>query len=470
MKALRIAGGVLIALLVLASIGVAYVVGQFDAPRIKAELAKAVQEKKQRTLRIDGDLKLALWPRIALDAGKLSLSEHQSDKEFAAIDSARISVALLPLLSKRIVVDAVEISGVRATLVKHKDGTLNIADLLTSDTAESDPVQLDIAGMRIADVHLVWRDEQTGAGTTLSGLELAAGPIRIDTGRKSFDIDGLALSLKERSASRTGADSFEFRLDAPKLAITPEKSVGETVTLSATLAAPQKTLAAKLVLSGIAASAHAATVAGVALDLDAKIAEASVNGRLESPLAIDLDKQTLALDKIAGAFDIAHPHVPAKRIKLPLEGALLADLAKSSAHGRLGARFDESKIALKFTVPKFAPLSLGFDLDIDTLNLDRYLPQKKEGGKNAEGDGKPDFSALNDLNINGTVRIGTLQVANIKAGNLKLRIRAAAGRLDIAPVSMKLDGGTLDSLTAGTASRLVGAVKRKTVGTAVFGK
>src|SRR5690242_12195053 len=126
MKVLKIAAivfGILIAVVIAAA---AYVAATFDANRLKAELTRVVQEKKQRTLAIDGELSLSFWPNVGVRLGHTTLSEHASAETFAAIDAARVSVAVMPLLSKQLVVDTVELSGVQATLVRRKDGTLNI--------------------------------------------------------------------------------------------------------------------------------------------------------------------------------------------------------------------------------------------------------------------------------------------------------------------------------------------------------
>ena len=52
-----------------------------------------VKDKKQRDLKLDGDIKLKFWPSIGADLGKMSLSEFKSDKEFAAVDGLRVGVA-----------------------------------------------------------------------------------------------------------------------------------------------------------------------------------------------------------------------------------------------------------------------------------------------------------------------------------------------------------------------------------------
>ena len=109
---------------------VGYVAATFNPNDYKDIIVKLVQEKKQRTLDLEGDIKLTLWPKLGADLGKVKLSEHNSSKEFASIDSAKVSLALLPLLRKELVVDTIYIDGVNVTIIRHKDGTTNFDDLM----------------------------------------------------------------------------------------------------------------------------------------------------------------------------------------------------------------------------------------------------------------------------------------------------------------------------------------------------
>lgn len=452
MKALKVLGIAVGALVLVLVAGIAVVSSQFDGERIKAELAKAVYDTSQRTLKIDGELGLSFWPNLGVTLGKLSLSEHGGKQAFASVESARVSVAVMPLLSGNIVANAVEINGAKATLIKRKDGRLNIDDLLAQGgggdkgaRAQGQPLRLDIAAIRIANTQLSWRDEKTGSTSTVSGLDLATGHVQADTGSKVYLIDALSLAAK----GKLDADSFDLRLQAPRIRIAPGKSSSDAVKLSAVLSGAQRSVDAKLRFSGIEGGAQALRVAKLALELDAKSGETSVKGGLTSALAADLEHKSAALEKLSGEFTVAHPQMPMQQMKLPVSGGLKADLARQTAAGSLATRFDESKVALKFDIPRFAPLALGFDLAIDRLNVDKYLPPKKEaGGRGAGagaggGDGKVDFSALKGLNLNGAVRIGSLQVSNIKATELKLQMKAANGRLVVAPHTAKLYGGSL---------------------------
>src|SRR3970040_2586844 len=85
----------------------AYIALTFDPNSYKPQIIQAVKDSKQRTLRLDGDIKLRFFPSIGASLGKVSLSEFQSEQEFVAVESASVSLKLLPLLYKPIVVDEV---------------------------------------------------------------------------------------------------------------------------------------------------------------------------------------------------------------------------------------------------------------------------------------------------------------------------------------------------------------------------
>jgi AsmA protein len=259
MKALRIIGIVFVVLLALLIAGVALLYAMFDGDKIKAEISRAVLEQKQRTLVIAGKPQLSIWPNVGIQLDGVSLSERASTTEFAALESARVSVAVLPLLSKQVQVSALDLVGLKATLIKRKDGTLNIADLLEptdgkapeakpADTPQSaEPLQIDIKSIRIANAQLTWRDEQAGTTTAVSNLSLSSGRVQADTGKKTASVDALALSIK----GSKDKDTFELTLNAPKLLLSPEKSSSDTITLTAQLQGPQRSASVNLALGGV---------------------------------------------------------------------------------------------------------------------------------------------------------------------------------------------------------------------------
>jgi len=163
-------------------LGMAVLAANFDANRFKSELAGFVKERTQRTLVIDGAIKLAFFPRIGVELGKLSLSEPKGSAEFAAVNSARVSVELLPLLSKQIVVDRIAIDGLSAKLTRYKDGGSNFDDLLGGSAAAGQKqdsgapgLRLEVAGIDISNTNLQWKDEANRRQFAIKGLSFKTG-------------------------------------------------------------------------------------------------------------------------------------------------------------------------------------------------------------------------------------------------------------------------------------------------------
>src|SRR4051812_3358202 len=163
-------GGVLLALGAIA----AYLAATFNPNDYKPQIQQVVKEKFDRTLKINGDIKLAFYPTLGADLAGVSLSERGTDKEFAAIDSARVALQFMPLLSRQLVVNRVEVHGLRANLVKHKNGTTNIDDLMGKDAPPGKkpqpepaqaqkPMQFDIDHVLIDNAGLSYVDEGSGA-------------------------------------------------------------------------------------------------------------------------------------------------------------------------------------------------------------------------------------------------------------------------------------------------------------------
>lgn len=172
----------------------AYVAATFDPNQYKPQIVQAVKDKTQRTLRLDGDIKLSFFPSIGASLGKVSLSERGSDREFAGVDDLRVALKLLPLLSKEVVVDAVEIKNLRANFVRMKDGSTSVDDLAAtgekpapgqaagqasapSVSGAAPQVKIDIDHVAIENAAVTYVDEVAGTKFALTKLNLKTGRI-----------------------------------------------------------------------------------------------------------------------------------------------------------------------------------------------------------------------------------------------------------------------------------------------------
>ncbi|HKX52989.1 MAG TPA: AsmA family protein, partial [Nitrosospira sp.] len=95
-----------------------YIAVIFDPNAYKPEIIRLLKEKKERRLRLDGPITLAFFPSPGVELTGLSLSEHDSNEEFAAIEKLHVSFEILPLLRKELVLDEIDITGLKANLIR----------------------------------------------------------------------------------------------------------------------------------------------------------------------------------------------------------------------------------------------------------------------------------------------------------------------------------------------------------------
>jgi AsmA protein len=160
-------------------IGAVIIAVTFDPNEYKPMIINLVKDKTQRTLSIPGELSLSFFPRLGVELGQTSLSERNSQETFASIDSAQLSVELLPLFSERLVVDHVLLDGLHARLQRTSEGSTNIDDLLTQGEEEEQQqnrqVDFSIDGIRITDANLIFDDRQQKRRIQVSDLDLETG-------------------------------------------------------------------------------------------------------------------------------------------------------------------------------------------------------------------------------------------------------------------------------------------------------
>jgi len=93
----------------------------------KGRIAAAVKESTGRELVLRGDIKLSVFPWVALELGRASLGNPPGfgEEPFLAFNHASVRVRLFPLLAKRLEIDRVEIDGLDLRLRKNAEGAGN---------------------------------------------------------------------------------------------------------------------------------------------------------------------------------------------------------------------------------------------------------------------------------------------------------------------------------------------------------
>jgi AsmA protein len=442
-------------LLIVLAVALPFIIDPND---YKDQIAAKVQENTGRTLSIDGDISLSVFPWLGLDIGPTRLSNAQGfgEQPMASMEKVQVRVKLLPLLHKQLEMDTIRLSGLRLQLGKDASGRGNWDDLRGAagekaqtgaahpdEAAGSSLAGLAIGGVAVTDARVLWDDRSTGSRYELNELSFTTGAI--DPG-KPFDLD------------------LHFRMNAREPAV-----------------AGEITLRGKIL---VATSLRAINMDGADLNLDLQ-GEGAPGGRLRlslvTDIAVDPDRQTLQMPKLAletpglkitghasgtgisgedprftGALSVAEfaprelikalgqePPVTADGTVLGKAGAVMqweASKRQASATS-LQFQLDDTHVDGKLRVDNFAKPAIDFALQADQIDLDRYLPPPAEDAPAspaspaaaARAGRTPAGRGLRDLNLpaGGSAAEATTCVPRISSSE----IGTAAARASGQPVS-----------------------------------
>src|SRR5450830_883319 len=466
-------------LLLLVILFAGYIAATFNPNDYKPLIIKLVQDKKQRTLHLDGDIKLAFWPKIGADLGKLSISEHQSETIFASVDGVKVSLALLPLLKKELVVDTIYVDGAQANIIRYKDGTTNFDDLLSKDEADSQQIKFDIDGVKISKSALAFDDQQADAKYSISNLNLTTGHVALatpfdlatdftleaskpklkvdanikgnfiaDPDNKHFVAKDLVAKLRGDLATLTKAEitltgdvdakpeNMELLVDGLKLAA---KGNLDGASVNAELAMPSlkvenntvsgksaqvtlmqekgsDSLKATLLLADVTGSPTSVQSSSIGGDLSAKQGEREITGKFSSPFIGNIEKLIFDLPKLAGQAQMKDATFPNGGIQADFLLNAHADIKQEQITSSLKLNFDQTKVSGNVAMNHFSQPVYHFDLDIDKLDADKYITKSESKPATA----KPNPDAPIDLSALKHINAnGELRIGWLKLANVK---------------------------------------------------
>ena len=471
MRALKIAGivlGSLVGLVVIAAIAVVLLVDPND---YRDDIAKLVQQKTGRPLEIRGKLGLKLFPWIALEVNDVRLGNPPGygTDPFLTVTSANVGVKLLPLLHKQVEVRRVSVEGLSVTLVSRSPEQNNWKDLSESKEPAPPPssggtAKTSVAGVDVSKATLIYRDEAKKSVARLTGLEIHTGALGgsdpVDAEVKFYyDEGGAAKVAHVETKARILMPPDSSRVEVQKL---DAKADWFGKPAEGASAPASKPLAIAVSSPSLALDTKTGTLEQTELDL--KVGELPVkvdlagrdlfgayilNGKLrvartsprELMKSFDITPPTTSDPKALTAFALASDfRVTPKQVQLRA-----LDLA-----------LDETAVKGTFDIDDLEAMALRFDLDINGIDLDRYMaPSKKEEVKTAGGSADKAAKAavpptplpvemLRSLNLQGKLRVGRAKVADMPFTDVRLPIEAKEGRTHLGPTQAKLFGGTYD--------------------------
>src|SRR5437867_7172304 len=462
----------------------------FDANRYKDDIERIAKERTGRTLKLQGELKLAVFPSLGAGVGGVTLSERGSGREFVRLESAHASVKLLPLLHGQVIVEAVRVSGLRAQLVKNKDASYNFSDLLEGKAEkpaprkkdQSTPVIFDIAGVDIDRAAVAYRDTSTGQEISLSDLEVHTGRIA-----DSIGVDFTARldesSIRGKLAmARTAQPSYRFDLDIDRLDLDRYLAAGENkpdaaVDLSglkglnaqgqlqigalqvqgfklSKLKAQLKAAGGRAEISPHSASLYEGELSG-ALSLDGNANRIALKETLSNvsigPLLRDVAQQDRLEGKGNVALDVAAAGATAGALKRSLSGAAKVRLRDGAIKGidiagllrkaRAAAGKQSGQAADSRERTDFSELSASFSIKNGVAHnedLDVKSPLLRIGGSGDIDIGRSTINYVAKASIGGGLTVPVKLAGPLDAMKYEVDYRAVAGDLAKSKVGDKV--------------------------------
>ena len=403
-----------------------------DVDTYKPVIEKKVSEATGRPFRLAGDLDLSLFPWAGLALSDLHLGNPPGfeREDLLYVKSFEVRVKLLPLISRDLQVKRFVLEGVQVNLEKAEDGRAGWEGLGgepppkgTGEKAPADTGAPSETGLPLKDLAV---GDFSVSGDLLY-IDHAAGT------RK--EISDLSLKLQNVSLDRPVDLLFSVLLD------------GKPVNLEGTIGP----LGREPMQASIPLDLRLTALEEVNLHLKGSVEALGSARRYDLGLRIPEFSPRAALDAFGQELPIstADPDV-LQRMSLDVRVAGTPE-AVSLEDGLLV--LDESRLTFSARAQAFSRPDLAFDMKLDRIDLDRYLPPAKEGeaeGKEApsepSGKAEPvDYEPLRKLILDGAVRVGSLEAKGLSVQDLVVEVTARDGVIRVNPLEAKLYEGTIQA-------------------------
>ena len=435
----------------------------------KQALVDQVKERTGRDLRIDGDIELSVFPWIGVELGKVALSNAAgfANPVFASTDQVSIRVKLLPLFSKRLVMDTVTVHGLTLNLARDASGRSNWDDLSTVDsgdqsassgTADTSEGQaaaaLAIGGLDVSEANLSWDDASQGQHFEIKNFSMHTGAI---SAGEPVELK-LALDVKLGEPAISGRISAEGELDyddAHQIArledfvirgeFSGEQLPGGETRITLAIEAEHDVGKKSLRVEKLRLEAEELKLTG-ALRVD-NIDTAPVT---QGNVRIDAFNARKLLDSLSK--DGLQTTDPKAFTRVSLE-ATLGGKPNQLLVTPLSIRLDDSTLTGRVSVPDINSQALRFKLALDAIDIDRYRAPAQETtetssptvatpGAVASGASEVPNEALRQLNVIGNLKIGKLKAANLNLTDVAMSIKAKDGVIRLKPIGAELYNGS----------------------------
>jgi len=477
MRALKLLGWVLLALLAIIVAAAAAYVLSLDANAYKAEIIGSVRTHLGREIEFTGDLRLSLFPPLTLEAGQAVLYEKGRRERFASMDRLRLRLAIWPLLSKRLQIEGVSIDGLSVEIVRDRQGRLNIDDL--NPRGPGTLPEYFIQGVSVDRARFRFRDEASGGDYALTDIKATLttvapaqrgrlmlrgvlrlndppleGPVDLETdftfkspsaalllgqtqAKWRFTFEGVIIESGMKIASlavndgihagpveidaalrRDGAE-YTMTLTVPGIAWHEGGALQIPARLEWKGAAGNWKVAGSTACTAEAAASQPVRLSALETQATFEAGEFRATAHFSGAAGYDAGSRKASMNLSAMKLDVTKE----KRNLAEIRGAFQVklDLAASRGGAKFEGTFNDSRAAALLEMPLNTPARAHFNASLAVLDMDRIVPGAAAGtGRGRSSDF--DLAPLRELGIAGELLIGQVKHQGVTAKNVRIRV------------------------------------------------
>ncbi len=403
-----------------------------DIKSYKPVLEKKVTGITGRSFSIGDDMDLSVFPWIAIKLSDVRFGNPEGYKkqDMVSVKNFKVRLKLVPLLSKKIEVSTFVLDNPVIYLEKQKGGSANWEEILPSDTKKTQmkkeetaasekglPIEsLQVDNFSITNGRLIYKDQASGVQKEISDFNLALADISFDKPVKV---------------------SFSAKLD------------NKPVSLNGTAGPIGKEPGKGTILFDLNLKA----LEELAVEIKGSISDPAALG----PFDMTIDTATFSPRQLLAAMGQPLP------VKTSDPGVLNAVSFKTKISGTPDqvsltdgqVRLDDSTLRFTARAKAFSKPDLTADVNLDTIDLDRYLPppssskgektvpEPASGTKAAKK--KTDYTPLRKLVMDTKFTAGKVKVHGALMEKIIIHVKARNGIITVDPLGMNLYQGQVAS-------------------------
>ena len=434
----------------------------FNPNDYKTTIINLVQEKTGRTLTLDGDISMAFWPKLGIDLGRVSLSEQASQKPFAAVARAKVSLAILPLLQKKLVVGTVYLDGVQATLIQYADGSNNFADLFDGDSNAT--FSYDIDGLIVKDSRLDYVNEASNQRIKVSNLSIETGRIVQD---KALDFAAdflleaqtaklktkvnfqtrllyqskarvfLAENLRLSTQGELAMAKLNATLHANKMSASKGVMIAPAVQANVALNSPPHDLKMRWQLKGLQANALELNIAETNADITYVNGKRLLTSQFSTPIKAQWSAAIVDISQLNGRMNWQDQSRPSADLKAHFALTAKADFKHKSGQSRFHFASGHGLLDGDIQLSQAAGPNIKFNLAAQNWDAYAYLARPNKTDKSKAS--PIDLSALNKLQLDGQLKLANISYAPYQLHSLQARLLSDGKKIRAKGLKLKLD-------------------------------